>query len=333
MVPVARWTMRQTLPSSAIATRPWPPDDLARAGVGQAHDGAVRTQQLPGVTGDRVEDVVQISPAGELERDLVQRGALPFPAMQVRDRECQLGSARDLARDVGERGGRDVGIDRRVDHDAEVADPVAAPDQRQVQDAGVELRAACERGGVLFRVCRLVEQRSEPAQARRKRVRPADGQRVSARDQDRDRAGDGARLRHEPVERLAEQVRQGQAATDGGAHGVGDGEVLVPRQQLLLSAVEVDRDEGREDHDRAAHDHRGQDVGVVAGDGPIEEQEPDHLEGPDEHDGHDHRRPLEAVEIARALRFAHGFDCAVRYMRRRRAVRPVHGGTHRHPTA
>ena len=87
---------------------------------------------------------------------------------------------------------------------------------------------------------------------------------------------------------------------------MGRGQVLVLGDQLALRPVEVDRDDHREQDDRAAHDHRGRDVAVVAGQLRVEDEEPDELERPHEADGQHDRRPLEAVEVAGAAGDAHG---------------------------
>ena len=153
--------------------------------VGEADDRPVGTQQLPGMAADRVEDVAQVGAAGELERDAVQRFALALPAVQVGDRQPELGGAGDLARDVDERGVRDVGLDRRVEGEPEVAEALAAADEGDVEDAGVEPRASGVAGAGDRRVRGLGEQRSEPGQAGRELRRSLDRDRPAVVGPDR----------------------------------------------------------------------------------------------------------------------------------------------------
>ncbi len=275
------------------------------ARVGQAGDGPVGAQQLARVPGDRVEDVAQVAASGELEGHAVQRLALALAAVEVGDGQAELGGARDLAGDVDEGGVGDVGLDGRMEGEAQVAEALAAAHEGEVEHAGVEAGATGVARPVDGRVAGLGEERREPGEAGREGDRPLDREGLAVGGGDRDDARERAGLRHDAVERLLEQVGQRQPAAHRGAHLVGDGEVLVLGDQLALGPVEVDRDDRREHDDRDAHDHRGGDVALVAGELRIEDEEADDLEAPDEDEGQHEGRPSEAVEVAGDAGVAH----------------------------
>ena len=203
--------------------------------------------------------------AGELERDRVQGLALPLAPVEVRDRDAQLGGAGDLACDVGERGIGDVRLDGRVEGEPQVADAV----RRRGSAAGPGSRCRCRPGGCSAgrrRRGRAARRGSGPSQARPgasaagRRIRwAAVAARVTVTMPARAPVWVTTRSR-----RLLQEVRQREAAADRGADRVGRREVLVLGDELALGAVQVDRDDHREDDDRAAHDHRGRDVAVVA---------------------------------------------------------------------
>ena len=148
----------------AFAAGPEPDPRHGRARVAEAGHRPLGAQEVARVLGDGVQDVLELGAAGELEGDGVEGLALPLAAVEVRDRHAQLGGAGDLARDVGEGRLADVGLDRRVEGEAKVADALGAADEREIHDARVDPGPAGVAGGVDGGVHRLVQDGPQPGQ-------------------------------------------------------------------------------------------------------------------------------------------------------------------------
>ena len=187
-----------------------------------------------------------------------------------------------------------------MEHQPQVAQLLAGAGEGQVEDRRIEPVAGRVADALRPRIRCFRQDRRQPAQTGRQGGRSPDIETFILARPNRDHAGQRAGLFHQPIERLLQELRDGQVATDRGAHRVGDGEVLVLRDQLLLGPVQVQRHDHGEHHDRGAHDHRRGHVTLVAGQARVEDEEPDELEPPHEGDGQDHRRPPEAVQIADA---------------------------------
>ena len=145
---------------------------------------------------------------------------------------------------------RDVGLDGRVECEAEVPDPVRAADQREVEDARVHaVPAAVARAR--RRPGRRVRRRIgvSQAEARGEGRRTLECQGLAVGRADADDAGQGPGLGHDAVQRLLQEVRQREAAANRGADRVRHRQVLVLRDQLLLGAIEVEGDDRREHDD------------------------------------------------------------------------------------
>ena len=252
---VIPWATRQTLPSSAMARRSLLPADRCDTSLASRRG---RRSPAPRPSRSRAWLVIVSRTSRRSLRPVswratgVQGLALPLPPVEVGDGEAQLGGAGDLARDV--RGTR----------------PPRCPARRAGGRRGAGGRSARRRGSAAGPGCPCRPRSAGRSAVRRSagpaprpgsapiQARPGDrvaGRRIDDRllaDRDRDDAREGAGLGHDAVERLLEEVRQGEAAPDRRAHRVGDREVLVLGDELLLRPVEVEGDDRREQDDRAA---------------------------------------------------------------------------------